>query len=47
MRRTIKVNNEVLHKMKTYPIEDVWNMVYDLQEKSISLIKNKELKKVK
>ena len=35
----------VINKMKTYPIEDVWNMVFELQEKSIKLL-NKD-KKVK
>jgi|GEM_PF-4609682 len=28
----------VINRMRTYPIDDVWNMVFDLQEKSVKLI---------
>lgn len=28
----------VINRMRSYPIDDVWNMVFDLQEKSVKLI---------
>jgi len=34
----------LINKMKTYPIDDVWDLVYELKDKSLNLV-NKEKKK--
>ena len=35
----------LINKMKTYPIDDVWNLVNDLKEKTLKL-DNEEVKKL-
>ena len=38
----------VINKMKTYPIDDVWKMIYELQEKTLKLVeKNEKVKRLK
>ena len=37
----------VINKMKTYPIDDVWKMIYELQEKTLKLVeKNEKVKRL-
>lgn len=35
----------VINKMKCYPIDDVWNLVYSLQERTLETLNQKTLKK--